>query len=214
VGGRRLPEGLTPPGGVPNLPFTVSLSSRARLLLPALLLGSLAFAQTPPPRTPSAPAPLTLPEEKASDVPDGQKITRSAGYISQMRGTLKVVLGKLEEARNTKDVVKLNCVNEKLTQVKGLLRISEQSDVALQESIAKKDSTTADHEYTKVSIAQSKVEQLRGEAEQCIGQLAFRTDENLSVEVVTPSDLPGGDPTNPPTPSVATIGPPPASPIQ
>lgn len=207
---------MTPEGGVPNLLSSVSTSVRP-LLLSVLLLGPLAHAQNQPPppqRPPAGPNSLTLPEEKASDVPDGQKISRSAGYVSQMRGTLKVVLGKLEEARNTKDVVKLNCVNEKLTQVKGLLRISEQSDVALQEAVAKKDQTSAEHEYTKVSIAQSKVEQLRGEAEQCIGQLAFRTDENLSVEMVVPTDLPNGDPTNPPAAFITTISPPPASPIQ
>ena len=191
------------------------MSSPFRFLFPALLLGPLAFGQTPPPpptRTGAPPAPVNPPEEKASDVPDAQKLSRSSAAVSQMRATLKVVLGKLEEARNTKDVVKLNCVNEKLTQVKGLLRISEQSDVALQEAVAKKDQSTADHEYTKVTIAQTKVEQLRSEAEQCIGQLAFRTDENLSVEVLVPSDLPGGDPTNPRSVGFPTVAPPPASP--
>jgi hypothetical protein len=189
---------------------------RFRHLLGSVLLAApLAMAQTPPPpapRSPAPPAPVSAPQEKASEIPDAQKISRSAAAVTQMRGTLKVVLSKLEEARNTKDVVKLNCVNEKLTQVKGLLRISEQSDVALQEAVAKKDETAADHEYTKVAIAQTKVETLRSEAEQCIGQLAFRTDENLSVEVLVPSDLPGGDPTNPPPPTPVTVNPPPASP--
>jgi hypothetical protein len=187
----------------------------ARLLLvPALLAAPLGLAQTAPPpaRPPADTAPVSPPQEKASDVPDAQKLSRSSAAVAQMQSTLKAVLTKLEEARNTKDVVKLNCVNEKLTQVKGLLRISEQSDVALQEAVAKKDETTADHEYTKVSIAQSKVETLRSEAEQCIGQLAFRTDENLTVDVLVPSDLPGGDPTNPPSPTPASISPPPASP--
>jgi hypothetical protein len=186
------------------------MSLRFSLLLPVLLLSPLALGQKSPP---SQPPPLNAPDEKASDVPDATKISRSAADVAQMRATLKNVLGKLEEARNTKDVVKLNCVNEKLTQVKGLLRISEQSDVALQEAVAKKDGTSADHEYTKVTIASSKVEQLRGEAEQCIGALAFRTDENLSVEVVTPN-LPSGDPTNPPPPTPASISPPPASPVK
>ena len=36
----------------------------------------------------------------------------------------------------------------------------------------------------------SHLEELRSEAEECIGQLAFRTDENLNVEVETPSNLP------------------------
>jgi hypothetical protein len=181
-------------------------------LLLCLLAASAALGQTSGAQTPAG-LPPSMSQEKASDVPDSQKINRSAAAVTQMRGTLKVVLAKLEEARNTKDVVKLNCVNEKLTQVKGLLRISEQSDVALQEAVAKKDDPTADHEYTKVMIAQSKVETLRAEAEQCIGQLAFRTDENMSVEVLVPSDLPGGDPTNPPPPAPATIAPPPASPV-
>jgi len=189
------------------------MSCRLPLLLPALLLAPVAFAQTSPPPVRTG-TPLAAPEEKASEVPDAQKLTRSSAAVNQMRSTLKVVLGKLEEARNTKDVVKLNCVNEKLTQVKGLLRISEQSDVALQEAVSKKDEATAEHEYTKVTIAQSKVEQLRTEAEQCIGQLAFRTDENLTVDVLVPSDLPGGDPTNPNPPTPPSVSPPPASPIK
>ena len=178
-------------------------------LLAALLLigGGVARAQQPKPTTPSP----TL--ERAADVPDAEKLKRSNAAVGRMRSVLTEVLGRLEEARATKDVVKLNCVNEKLTQVKGLLRISEQSDVALQEAVAKKDTTAAEHEYSKVSIAKNKVEQLRNESEQCIGQLAFRTDENLTVEVEVPSGLPTEDPTNPPPPPPPTNRPPPASPI-
>jgi hypothetical protein len=182
-------------------------SLRPALLSAVLLLGvGLAYAQGP-----AKPTTTTL--EKASDVPDKEKISRSGAAVSRMRSVLSEVLGRLEEARATKDVVKLNCVNEKLTQVKGLLRISEQSDVALQEAVARKDATAAEHEYSKVTIAKSKVEQLRNESEQCIGQLAFRTDENLTVEVEVPSGLPTSDPTNPPTPQPPTSRPPPASPI-
>lgn len=132
---------------------------------------------------------------KTADVSDPEKVRISADALVKMRTSLKDVLGKIEEARGTKDVVKLNCVNAKLTQIKGLLRISEQSDVQLQEAVAKRETGTAEHEYTKVTIARSKVEQLRAEAEECIGQLAFRTDENLSVEVDVPDYLPSGDPT-------------------
>jgi hypothetical protein len=180
---------------------------RPALLAAVLLLGvGLARAQGP-----AKPPTATL--EKASDIPDKEKISRSNAAVSRMRSVLSEVLGRLEEARATKDVVKLNCVNEKLTQVKGLLRISEQSDVALQEAVGRKDTTAAEHEYSKVTIAKNKVEQLRNESEQCIGQLAFRTDENLTVEVEVPSGLPTEDPTNPPQPQPPTSRPPPASPI-
>jgi hypothetical protein len=184
-------------------------SVRLGLLAALLLIGAgVSRAQQAKPPTPPG---TTL--ERAADVPDAEKLKRSSAAVSRMRSVLTEVLGRLEEARATKDVVKLNCVNEKLTQVKGLLRISEQSDVALQEAVVKKDATAAEHEYSKVSIAKNKVEQLRSEAEQCIGQLAFRTDENLTVEVEVPSGLPTEDPTNPPPPPPPTNRPPPASPI-
>jgi hypothetical protein len=197
------------------------------------LLAGVAVAQAPPaesppaapaaesPATPvstpgavTAPGPLGSPlGEKASEVADPEKLRRSTDALQRMRNVLKEVLSKLEEARNTRDVVKLNCVNEKLTQIKGLLRISEQSDVALQEAVAKKEASAAEHEYTKVMIARQKVDQLRAEAEECIGQLAFRTDENLTVEVEVPDDLPDFDPTRPPPPDPPDHRPPAVSPI-
>ena len=187
-------------------------SNRMRPSVLQLTVVALLLLGTGAARAAQAPArPATT--ERAADVPDAEKLSRSRDAVGRMRSVLTEVLGRLEEARATKDVVKLNCVNEKLTQVKGLLRISEQSDVALQEAVSKKDTTAAEHEYSKVSIAKGKVEQLRGEAEQCIGQLAFRTDENLTVEVEVPSGLPSEDPTNPPPPQPPTSRPPPASPI-
>jgi hypothetical protein len=175
--------------------------SRALILV---VVSAVALAQ--------APAGDAPPPTEASKVSDSQKVKDSAAAVSRMGGALKDVLAKLEEARATKDVVKLNCVNEKLTQIKGLLRISQASDTALQEAVARKETSSAEHEYMKVSIARSKVEQLRAEAEQCIGQLAFRTDENLSVDVTVPDDLPAGDPTTIPPPPWIDSRPPPASP--
>lgn len=174
-----------------------------------LVAAGLASAQPQPPASAPAAAPAVA---KASDVPDDEKLERSTGALGDMREVLRQVLEKLEEARRTKDVVKLNCVNEKLTQIKGLLRISEQADVGLQEAVARRDGPAGEHEFTKVMIAQQKVKQLRAEAEECIGQLAFRTDENLSVEVEEPRDLPGGDPTQTQTPTDVNVRPPPASP--
>lgn len=172
------------------------------------------MAQTPGPAASPSPAPEATTGsqlDQAANVPDAEKLRRSTEALTRMREVLKDVLGKLEEARNTKDVVKLNCVNEKLTQIKGLLRISEQSDVSMQEAIAKAEKQSSEHEFTKVTIARQKVEQLRAEAEECIGQLAFRTDENVVVEVEEPEGLPD-DPTNTPPPPVVVSRPPPASP--
>ncbi|MBU8899554.1 hypothetical protein DRW03_26685 [Corallococcus sp. H22C18031201] len=184
----------------------------------AVVVSSMAIAQAPP--APPGPAPVPRPTtaaavlDKASEVPDPEKLQRSNQALGGMREVLRQVLEKVEEARRSKDVVKLNCANEKLTQIKGLLRISEQADVSLQESISRQEASSSEHEYTKVMIAQQKVGQLRAEAEECIGQLAFRTDENLFVEVEEPNNLPGGDPTRPLPPQDIVVRPPPASPVR
>ena len=187
------------------------------ILLTVFLAATSVLAQAAATRDVTAQNPDAQPaeeniEDRPSDVPDKEKLVRSADAIARMREVLRETLSKLEEARNTKDVVKLNCVNEKLTQIKGLLRISEQADVGLQEAIAKLEVAAAEHEYTKVTIARQKVDQLRTEAEECIGQLAFRTDEQQQIEVQEPSYLPDYDPSDPVPPTQVITRPPPASP--
>ena len=152
---------------------------------------------------------------------DSEKLEASADHVARMKAALKLVLGRVEEARNEKDVVKLNCVNEKLTQIKALLRVAEQADVALHEAVSNRD-PGAESELSKVAIARAKIDALRGESEQCIGQLAYIVDEKTTVEVQQPSNLPrqaadtelfGGERRRGPAwPVPPVVRPPPASP--
>ena len=146
----------------------------------------------------------------ASGLSDQQKLAQADDHINRMKQVLTQVIGRLEEARNEKDIVRLNCVNEKLTQVKGLIKVSEQADIALQEAVARRDEA-ADAEYQKIAIARAKVDQLRAEVEECIGQLAFAVDEKTTVEVEQPRDLPDQDLTDREPPPPVVSRPPPAS---
>jgi hypothetical protein len=114
---------------------------------------------------------------------------KATEHVNRVKGALKQVLSRVEEARNEKDIVKLNCVNEKLAQIKQILNVAEGAEIALQEAIAKGDDG-ANAEYSKIAIARGKADQLRAESEECIGQLAFVVDEKTSVEVQQPEDLP------------------------
>ena len=157
--------------------------------------------------------PSSQSRDEASQLTPRQMVDRAERYIDAMRQRLKEVLKILANARQEKDVVKLNCVNEKVTQVKGLVRVSEQSSINLQEDVAKQEIDDARHEYLKIAIAREKVQQLRAEAEQCIGQLAFVVDQNTVVKVTVPENLPQEQPQVPEVPPVV-VRPPPASPVQ
>ncbi|MGI5861019.1 MAG: hypothetical protein ACOX6T_03065 [Myxococcales bacterium] len=171
----------------------------------ALMISSTATAQKAPEQEAQA--------VKTEKLSAQEMLSKSSEYLVKMRQALKHVLGKLEEARASKDVVKLNCVNEKLTNIKGLLRISEQADVNLQEAVAKREAQQIEHEYAKVNIARQKIDQLKAEAEQCVGMLAFETGETV-VTVEEPEDLPQLDPTQSPPPPPIVSRPPPASPTR
>lgn len=170
-------------------------------------------------------AALALPataQQAPARVPTGPEMLDKADKdVGSMRQALKQVLQRLEESREEKDVVKLNCVNEKLTQIKSLLKVAEQADIALHEAVANRD-PGAESEFSKVAIARAKIDALRGESDQCIGQLAYIVDEKTTVEVQQPGNLPdaaadvelfGGEARRgPPFPVPPVVRPPPASP--
>lgn len=112
------------------------------------------------------------------------KIERADEAIEQMKDTLKLALTRLQQSREENDILQVNCVNDKLSAIKGLLKISEQAAVNLREAVAKGDAELINHEYTKVSIAAARVENFRVEVEACVGeasQYIGRTE--LSVQV-------------------------------
>ncbi|HET8540595.1 MAG TPA: hypothetical protein VFL83_12050 [Anaeromyxobacter sp.] len=167
----------------------------------------------------AASAQISTGQQKVTS--DAEKLEASADHLARMKAALKNVLGRVEEARNEKDVVKLNCVNEKLTQIKALLKVAEQADISLHEAISNRD-PGAEAEFSKVAIARAKIDALRGESDQCIGQLAYIVDEKTTVEVQQPSNLPdaaadvelfaGEARRGPPFPVPPVVRPPPASP--
>lgn len=126
---------------------------------------------------------------QSGSVADAEKPKRAAEAVNSMRNSLRLVTSRVEDARNEKDVVKLNCVNEKLAQIKGLLKVAEQSETALREAVANND-PAANAEFAKIGIAKTKIDGLGNEAQQCIGQLAYIVDEKTTVEVQQPVGQP------------------------
>jgi hypothetical protein len=97
---------------------------------------------------------------------------------------LKFAKERLDKARSNKDIIQLNCVNDKLAGIKGFLRIAEQANKGLDDALNKRDQDLIDHEYRKVAIATVRVENWRLEVEGCVGELSQYTgNSELSVQV-------------------------------
>ena len=137
---------------------------------------------------------------------------QSKDYYKKMQETQRRVMQLQTKAKKDKDIVKLNCVNDKLTQVQGHLKVTDQSMGSLALDISKGDNTARQHEFTRVTILYQKVMTLGTEAEQCIGEdVSYVGATTVDLEI-DPS-IPPTDPTQPDLPIPDVTRPPEASPF-
>lgn len=146
----------------------------------------------------------------ASKISTEDKKKNGEKMISESRGALARVTELLFQARESNDMVQRNCVNEKLTQIKGLLKLSEGASVSMYEAMGKGADDVTNHEYTKIAVAHQKTQLLRTEAEQCVGELSvYSGDTDVTVEI--DDNIPQFDPTLPIPPPLGPETPPVAS---
>ncbi len=137
---------------------------------------------------------VTMPMTKTAKISANEMARNATALIGEMQVSLKRVVGLQQVARKQKDVIKLNCVNDKLLQVKKLLNIAESSRTDLTEDIANSNEPGRYHNYTKITISKEKVVVLRDEAEACIGEeLSFVGPTKVDVDAPPVVDDPTRD---------------------
>ncbi len=125
----------------------------------------------------------SLVEEDVESLPDEQKLDRAESKISASRKSLEQTNALLTEAREQeKDVMKINCINDKQAAIKGFLKVGEQSYVKLKNAVSDNDSEEANHHYTLISVSKQKIDSLTEEARMCAGEVQ-RYAEETQVEV-------------------------------
>jgi hypothetical protein len=141
-----------------------------------------------------------------------ETVAQSKDYFVKMRDTEKRILSLQSRAAKDRDMVKLNCVGDKLIQVRGHLTVTDQSLQNMNTAVSRGDDGARQHEFTRVTILYQKVVTLGTEAEQCIGEdVSYVGATTVDVEI-DPS-VPPGDPTQPDLPLPNVQRPPEASPF-
>jgi hypothetical protein len=182
------------------------MSRRARFIWLSLLVGPVALAQ-PGSSAAQGPAPGTVPPA-ATDIPGPQRSTVSGPdmvrqgreYRTNMDKVLAELQTMVEQSRKQKDVIRLNCVMDKLAQVKVSMNIADEAIQKLQEGVSRNDDGSSFHEYTRITIVNQKVQVLQNEGQTCVGA-ELNYIGATRVEVDAP-ELPAGvtDPSLDPPP--------------
>lgn len=170
----------------------------AAFALAGLVGGGYLYAQPAPAGGGTADGDVTVPMEKQATLSAPEMTAAAKDLQAKMEAVLQRVLSLREAARKQKDVLKLNCVNEKLLQVKQLLNIANEADTELATAISSNDEDERYHQFSRINISAEKVNSLRDEAEGCIGEEIIYVGPTKVVvdKPPFPDDPTGQDPFN------------------
>jgi hypothetical protein len=151
-------------------------------------LGLLALLLLVPSRAPAEPA---GPDASVLTVEDMAGTAREE--VNKMEEMLISSFKLLEQSISTSDVASTAIRNEAITAMKGLVKLSEENLIMLQQKKAEGDRDAVEHEYVKISIAAAKVAELYAQVRTASGIDVdledTRVERTMDIESSLPMDM-------------------------
>ena len=137
----------------------------------------------------------------------------SAEQAASVRGVVQrgAVLAQrlssmLEEARREADIIRVTCLNDKLTQANANMRTAQSRMAAFESAV---DPDQKNHEATVLNVLGQKFQMLDQEASRCVGQDLYETGSTRVLTEIDTAQLPFEDdvaqPPPPPPPIVPIL---------
>ena len=112
--------------------------------------------------------------------------------LTAMRATMQKGLDEVKRAHDEKDAVRVTCVNEPVTTMKGVMRVGEDANTALLEAIGTQNTSDASREFRKLKKSQKRMDALLAVARSCAG--ASSSESTTAIELSIDESLIGSDP--------------------
>lgn len=135
--------------------------------------------------------------EKVKKMSPAQRKDKSIKRINKMKKSEGRVTGLRDEAREKgEEISKLNCINDKLSLIKGHVNLSEKAYIAMDEGEQKSDMNSVSHHYTLIAVSAGKVSNLEDEALLCVGK-SLNIDDSGASGAIESEDIVKVDPVLP-----------------
>lgn len=134
-------------------------------------------------------------------------LVRSKQMTAVMATTEGRVSALAKRAEGKKDMVMVNCVSDKLMQVRGYTAVGNSAAAAIEVAVSRNDEGARAHNLDRQVIVYQKVLVIGTEAEGCVGEdVSFVGATRVEVEI--DPNIPQTDPTVPGTPTPSADRPP------
>jgi hypothetical protein len=152
--------------------------------------GAILHAQDSAPGTKPTPD-IEVPMSKQAQLSPTEMESEVDEKMSQMAAQRKQVDNLRAAAKASKDIIKLNCINDKLAKIDELLRIATASKTALDVAIATRAEQERYHRFAMLTIAAEKVSVLTDEAQSCVGdEIDYQGPLDVGLDEPTVPDDP------------------------
>jgi hypothetical protein len=141
----------------------------------------------------AAPAPVEVGAQQDVSLTPQQMLGEAERYVPAMDQGGSTVRRQLSKAREDKDVVKVLCLNDKLTQIDVAVRSAQDRLSSLRAAVTRSDADRSKHEFTILQVLRDRVRTLVTEANQCIGE-EFDSLGESQVTVEIDPNIPDTDP--------------------
>jgi len=143
-----------------------------------------------------------------------EQMTQANTYLSKMEAAIASVRKLKDKAKGKGNVIKLNCVKDKLKKIQGHAGNSKGYFAELRGALQKQDTEGARHHFSMLTEAYQKVVVLQQDAEACVGEELSYVGKT-TVQTEKSDDLPTQDQTKTDPGSVGDVELPPiASPVK
>lgn len=150
---------------------------------------------------------------RRADLSPAEQIAEAQRTQERATALSRRVASMLDEARREGDVIRVTCLDDKLTQINAHRRTLSSRVESLQTATQVGDEGRRNHEFTVISVLDTNLTELDRAASECIGQDLYETGSTrvtTLIDPATPDEDPGYVPEVPGV-DVPFI-PPPASP--
>ncbi len=164
------------------------------LVVAAGLSLGVASAQTP--RRGGGERDAEVSNRRTANLSGPDQIREAGTIIDGITASRRTISDLLDRARQERDIIKVNCLNDKLTQVDVTLRSAREHQELLQTSVSINNDGQRNHEFTLLNIFRTRTEALGTEARQCVGEeTAGFGDRGTVVTVRVSNSIPTQDTT-------------------
>lgn len=139
----------------------------------------VAGAQTP--TAPNNAGNAEVGQRRTANLSGPDQVREARAIIEEVQRVRRQVSDLLDSARQERDIIRTNCLNDKLTQIDVTLRSAQEHNELLSNAVSTSNDGQRNHEFTLMTIYRGRTTALEGEARQCIGEGAGTFDTGTRV---------------------------------